>query len=161
MTVRAASSPRSGRTRCWRRSSSSPSLGTLAWAAIRSAPFPRNGRNGTTAIAALRRQLRRNQLACLLLAQGLPLLLAGDEVGNSQGGNNNAYCQDNEIGWVNWGHLGDSAEDFTGFIGHLTDLRRRFPQLKSHRWLDGRRADGSYGALWLTPAAEEMKEEDW
>jgi glycogen operon protein len=112
-------------------------------------------------INALRRQLRRNQLACLLLAQGLPLLLAGDEVGNSQGGNNNAYCQDNEIGWVNWGHLGDSAEDFTGFIGHLTDLRRRFPQLKSHRWLDGRRADGSYGALWLTPAAEEMKEEDW
>jgi glycogen operon protein len=122
------------------------------------------GHEGPTddpAILALRRQLRRNQLACLLLAQGLPLLLAGDEVGNSQGGNNNAYCQDNEIGWVNWNHLGDAAEDFTGFIGHLTDLRRRFPQLKSHRWLDGRRADGSYGALWLTPAAEEMKEEDW
>ena len=53
-------------------------------------------------ILALRRQLRKNQLACLLLAQGMPLLLAGDEVGNSQAGNNNAYCQDNEIGWVGW-----------------------------------------------------------
>ncbi len=113
------------------------------------------------AILALRRQLRRNQLACLLLAQGVPLLLAGDEVGNSQGGNNNAYCQDNETGWVNWDNLGDELEDFTGFIGHLAALRRRFPQLRSRRWLDGRRPDGSFGVLWLTPAAEEMKEEDW
>ena len=112
-------------------------------------------------ILALRRQLRRNQLACLLLAQGLPLILAGDEVGNSQDGNNNAYCQDNEIGWVNWDKLGHEAEDFTDFIGHLTGLRKRFPQVKGYGWLDGRRADGSYGVLWLTPAAEEMKEEDW
>ncbi len=122
------------------------------------------GHEGPTedpAILGLRRQLRRNQLACLLLAQGLPLVLAGDEVGNSQHGNNNAYCQDNEIGWVNWKHLGDADEDFTDFIGHLTALRRRFPQLHSHRWLDGRRADGSYGVLWLTPAAEEMSEPDW
>ena len=57
------------------------------------------------AITALRRQLRRNQLACLMLAQGVPLMLAGDEVGNSQNGNNNAYCQDNEIGWVDWAGL--------------------------------------------------------
>jgi isoamylase len=122
------------------------------------------GHEGPTddpAILALRRQLRRNQLACLLLAQGLPLLLAGDEVGNSQGGNNNAYCQDNDTGWVKWNHLGDETEDFTDFVGHLTALRRRFPQVKGHRWLDGRRPDGSYGVLWLTPSAEEMKEQDW
>jgi glycogen operon protein len=112
-------------------------------------------------ILALRRQLRRNQLACLLLAKGLPLLLAGDEVGNSQSGNNNAYCQDNEIGWVNWDHLGRDEEDFTGFIGHLSALRKQFPQIRSHRWLEGRRPDGSYGVLWLTPAAEEMNQEDW
>jgi glycogen operon protein len=112
-------------------------------------------------ISALRRQLRKNQLACLLLAQGLPLILAGDEVGNSQSGNNNAYCQDNEIGWIGWEGLGREGEDLTDFIGHLTRLRRRFPQIRSHRWLDGRRADGSYGVLWLTPAAEEMKEQDW
>ena len=96
-----------------------------------------------------------------LLAVAVPLLLAGDEVGNSQGGNNNAYCQDNETGWVNWTHLGHDADDFTDFIGHLTGLRRSFPQLRSHRWLDGRRPDGSFGVLWLTPAAEEMQEQDW
>src|SRR5215468_5367256 len=106
------------------------------------------GPTGDPAILALRRQLRRNQLAC-------------HEVGNSQGGNNNAYCQDNETGWVNWNYLGDGPEDFTDFIGHLTALRRRFPQIRSHRWLDGRQPDGSFGVLWLTPTAEEMTEQDW
>src|SRR6478672_1588846 len=112
-------------------------------------------------IIALRRQLRKNQLACLLLAQGTPLILAGDEVGNSQGGNNNAYCHDNETGWVSWENLGKEGEDFTDFIGQLTGLRRNFRQLRSQRWLDGRRPDGSYGVLWLTPAAQEMGEPDW
>jgi isoamylase len=123
-----------------------------------------SGREGPTddpVITALRHQLRKNQLACLLLAQGLPLILAGDEVGNSQGGNNNAYCQDNETGWVEWGGTGREGADLIDFIGHMTELRRRFPQIRSHRWLDGRRTDGSYGVLWLTPAAEDMKEEDW
>jgi glycogen operon protein len=88
-------------------------------------------------------------------------MLAGDEVGNSQNGNNNAYCQDNEIGWVGWEGLGRTGEDLTDFIGHLTEVRRQFPQLRSQRWLDGRRADGSYGVLWLTPNAEDMTEPDW
>src|SRR6266403_1421508 len=112
-------------------------------------------------ITALRRQLRKNQLACLLLAQGVPLVLAGDEVANSQFGNNNAYCQDNETGWINWEGLNREGDDLIDFIGQLTEIRKRFPQLRSRRWLDGRRADGSYGVLWLTPAAEEMKEQDW
>ena len=113
------------------------------------------------AINALRRQLRKNQLACLFLAQGVPLLLAGDEVGNTQNGNNNTYCQDNETGWVNWNKLGDKDDDITGFIGRLAQLRRRFPQITAQKWLDGRRADGSYGVLWLTPSADEMTEKDW
>jgi glycogen operon protein len=108
----------------------------------------------------MRRQLRRNQLACLLLAQGVPLILAGDEIANSQGGNNNAYCQDNETGWVDWRHL-DDADDLTSFIGELTALRRRFPQLKPARWLEGKCADGSYDIKWLTPAGAEMSESDW
>jgi glycogen operon protein len=112
-------------------------------------------------IVALRRQLRKNQLACLLLAQGTPLILAGDEVGNSQSGNNNAYCQDNDVGWIGWENLGKEGEDLVAFIGRLTELRRRFGQIRTHHWLDGRRTDGSYGVLWLTPAAEEMKESDW
>jgi isoamylase len=112
-------------------------------------------------LLALRRQLRKNQLACLMLAQGVPLILAGDEVGNTQGGNNNAYCQDNEIGWVGWEKLGDKEDDLTDFIGYMAQLRQRFPQLRSQRWLDGRRADGTYGVIWLTPSAEEMTDEDW
>jgi glycogen operon protein len=111
-------------------------------------------------IVALRRQLRKNALATLLLAQGLPLILAGDEVANSQSGNNNAYCQDNEIGWIGWDHLGKD-DDLTDFISHLTELRRRFGQIRCQRWLDGRHADGSYGVLWLTPAAADMTEADW
>jgi glycogen operon protein len=113
------------------------------------------------AILKLRRQLRKNQLACLFLAKGVPLMLAGDEVGNSQSGNNNAYCQDNEVGWVKWDGLQQDGDDMVDFIGLMTDLRRRFPQIRSRRWLDGRRADGSYGVLWLTPAANEMTEQDW
>jgi glycogen operon protein len=119
------------------------------------------GPTNDAGIVALRRQLRKNQLACLFLAQGTPLMLAGDEVGNSQNGNNNAYCQDNEIGWVDWDNLGKEGDDLTDFVGHMTALRRRFGQIRCQRWLDGRRADGSYGVLWLTPAAEEMKEADW
>ena len=67
------------------------------------------GRRKIPTILELRRQLRRNLLACLMLAQGVPLLLAGDEVGNSQNGNNNAYCQDNPVGWVDWSALGKKA----------------------------------------------------
>jgi glycogen operon protein len=91
----------------------------------------------------------------------MPLLLAGDEVGNSQNGNNNAYCQDSEIGWVGWDNLGREGDDLIDFVSHMTGLRETFPQTRSQRWLDGRHADGSYGVLWLTPAAEEMKEADW
>ncbi|WP_420134566.1 glycogen debranching protein GlgX [Rhodopseudomonas sp.] len=112
-------------------------------------------------ILALRRQLRKNQLACLFLAHGVPLLLAGDEVGNSQNGNNNAYCQDNEIGWVDWKGLSSDGDDMVDFVGLMVELRSNFPQLRSRRWLDGRRADGSYGVLWLTPSAAEMTEQDW
>jgi isoamylase len=112
-------------------------------------------------ILALRRQLRRNQLCSLMLAHGVPLLLAGDEVGNSQNGNNNAYCQDNEIGWVDWSRLGQEGEDMTQLLARLSDLRRRFPQLSPRRWVEGKRPDGSYGALWLTPQGTEMTEHDW
>src|ERR1700745_1119875 len=81
-------------------------------------------------ITALRRQLRKNQLACLLLAQGVPLILAGDEVGNTQNGNNNAYCQDNEVGWVDWSKRGQPGEDLSDVVAQLTAIRRRFRQLR-------------------------------
>ena len=111
-------------------------------------------------ILALRRRLIRNQLACLFLAQGVPLLFAGDEVGNTKGGNNNVYAQDNEIGWVDWSRIG-TDDDFIGFVSAMTQLRQRFAQLRPHRWLKGKKADGSYDVKWLTPKGTEMEEADW
>lgn len=112
-------------------------------------------------IIAKRNKLRRAQLACLLLAQGVPLILAGDELGNSQGGNNNAYCQDDPIGWVDWSGRGQNGRDLTDFVGTLTRLRKQYPQLRPRHWLEGKRGDGSYDVLWLTPGATEMNEQDW
>ncbi len=123
--------------------------------------YGHEGPTNDPVINALRRQSRKNQLACLFLAQGVPLLLAGDEVGNSQQGNNNAYCQDNEVGWVDWSGMGREGDDLIDFITHMTELRRRFGQIRARRWLDGRRPDGSFGVLWLTPSAQEMTQTDW
>jgi glycogen operon protein len=119
------------------------------------------GETDDSAILDKRRLLRRNQLASLMLAQGVPMILAGDEVGNSQGGNNNAYCQDNEIGWVDWSGLGRERDDLTELLGRLAQLRKRFPQLRSRLWLDGKKPDGARDVLWVTPDAMEMTEEDW
>lgn len=112
-------------------------------------------------IERLRRRLRRNQLACLFLAQGVPLLLAGDEVGNSQNGNNNAYCQDNETGWVDWSGLSRPHDNMIAFIGHLTRLRRRFSQLRPSHWIEHLTPQSPNGVLWLTPEAREMTAQDW
>jgi isoamylase len=119
------------------------------------------GPTDDASVLTLRRQLRRNHLASLMLAQGIPLLLAGDEVGNSQSGNNNPYCQDNATGWIDWSALNDPDDDMTELVGQLTELRRRFPQLRPRKWVDGRRPDGSFGVIWLTPKATEMAEPDW
>src|SRR5690606_22469489 len=85
----------------------------------------------------------------------------GDEVSNSQGGNNNAYCQDNEIGWVDWSRAGDKDDDLTPLVSRLTELRRLYPQLSRRRWLDGSRGDGHFDILWIVPEGREMTEEDW
>src|SRR5207237_4181477 len=95
-----------------------------------------------------------------MLAQGVPLLLAGDEVSNSQNGNNNAYCQDNPTGWVDWSALG-GADDNIAPVAQLTELRGRFPQLRPRRWVEGRRADGSFAMRRLTPQPTELTERGW
>jgi isoamylase len=119
------------------------------------------GPTDDTAVLEARRRLRSAQVACLILAQGVPLLLAGDEVANSQAGNNNAYCQDNEIGWTDWSGLEKDGQDLSELIARLTALRRRYPQLKPRHWLNGTLPDGSHDVLWLTPQSTEMKEQDW
>ncbi len=98
-------------------------------------------------INARRRRRQRNIMATLLLSQGTPMMLAGDEISNSQQGNNNAYCQDNPTGWINWG---ETDENFKLFTKHLTDFRRRNPLLRQERFLHGgeRELDGKKDVEW-------------
>lgn len=101
-------------------------------------------------IRAHRDRRRRNLMATLLLSQGVPMLLAGDEMGNSQQGNNNAYCQDNPTGWVDWSGQGDP---FHRFVRHLLALRKRYPVLCQNHFLHGsvRQEDGLPDVEWSGP----------
>jgi len=103
---------------------------------------------------------KRALLASLLLSQGVPMLLAGDEVGNSQRGNNNAYAQDNEIGWVDWS---DPDQDLADFVAHLVQIRRAHPVLRQRRFLHAntRRQDGMRDLIWRLPSGAEPGAQDW
>jgi isoamylase len=112
-------------------------------------------------VLALRNRQRRNFIASLLLSLGVPMLLAGDEMGNSQMGNNNAYCQDNEIGWTDWSGLWQPGSDLTMFIRRLVDLRHD-RHLTRDRFLDGKPTpDGRKDMTWLHSDGGEMTEADW
>ncbi len=100
---------------------------------------------------------KRNLLATLMLAQGVPMVLAGDEMGHSQGGNNNAYAQDNETTWLGW-----RADDLTDFIAQLTALRRDHPVLRQRLFLHARtRADGLADVIWRLPDGRIPEPADW
>ena len=101
---------------------------------------------------AMRERHKRNLLATLLVSQGVPMLLAGDELGQTQQGNNNAYCQDNEISWLHW--PGDSS-DLAAFVGRLAELRRKYPALRRRHYA----RPGE--VIWLKPQGGEMTEQDW
>ena len=99
------------------------------------------GETSDAAVLALRRRQARNVMAILLLSQGVPMLLAGDEVLRTQGGNNNAYCQDNPIGWLDWG-LVEANRSHLRFVQGMIALRRRHPSLMRRRFLTGQRRAG-------------------
>jgi glycogen operon protein len=111
---------------------------------------------------ALREQQKRNFLTTLFLAQGVPMLLHGDELGRTQHGNNNAYCQDNEISWVDWERARD-FEHLTDFVARLSALRREHPVFRRRRFFHGRqlRGQGVEDIAWLQPSGEPMSDEDW
>ncbi|MBC7907251.1 MAG: glycogen debranching protein GlgX [Rhodospirillaceae bacterium] len=111
-------------------------------------------------IHGLRRQQMRNMLATLFLSQGVPMLLAGDEFARSQGGNNNAYCQDNDIGWIDWNNIDAGTLEF---VRALIKLRREHPVFRRPRFFDGRRMPGSAlkDITWVTPEGREMSQADW
>jgi isoamylase len=112
-------------------------------------------------VLALRARQRRNMLATLLLSQGTPMLLHGDELGRTQRGNNNAYCQDNELSWVNW----DRAEkELIAFTAALIAMRREHPVFRRRRFFAGRPIRGGdelRDIAWFTEFGEEMTEQDW
>lgn len=123
------------------------------------------GATDDPSILAARARRARGMLATLLLAQGTPMLLAGDELGNSQLGNNNAYAQDNALGWVDWGAEQDGLVADTGLletVQHLIALRRRLPHLRQAAFLHGGiREDGYPDAVWLLPDGSEPNEQHW
>ena len=122
------------------------------------------GPSDDPAVRALRSRLQRALLATLMLSQGTPMLLAGDELGHSQQGNNNAYCQDNETTWLAW--VGASAPDseaarLSAFVARLAALRREAPALRSNRWWPADPAEGAPGIRWLRPDGAPMTPDDW
>ena len=113
-------------------------------------------------VRALRAKQKRNFLATLMLSQGVPMLLAGDSMGRSQRGNNNAYCQDNELSWVRW-DISDEEQAFFAYVQRLVRLRREHPMFRRRSFFQGRRIHGSDAKdiVWLTPEGREMSEEEW
>lgn len=120
------------------------------------------GPSGDRAIHTLRARQTRNFLATLFVSQGVPMLLAGDEIGHSQQGNNNAYCQDNEISWLDW-ELDAPRRELLEFVRKLIRLRRAQPVLRRRTFFQGRKIRGSQveDVAWFEPSGQEMSDEAW
>ncbi|MCQ8780754.1 glycogen debranching protein GlgX [Mangrovibrevibacter kandeliae] len=114
-------------------------------------------------IVELRERQKRNLLATLLLSQGTPMLLAGDEFGHTQGGNNNAYAQDNEISWLEWDKIKPEGRDLMEFVRKLIAVRRAYPILHRGRFLTGEHNPelDVKDVTWISPAGSEMTQENW
>jgi glycogen operon protein len=114
------------------------------------------------AILALRKRQKRNMLATLFFSQGVPMLLAGDEIGHTQQGNNNAYCQDNELTWLDW-NLDEEKQELLDFVKKCTTLWREQPVLHRRKFFQGRALRGSdvKDISFIDPSGEEMTDEHW
>ncbi len=124
------------------------------------------GPSDDPAVNELRARQVRNFLVTLFCSQGVPMLLAGDEMGRTQRGNNNAYCQDNDVSWVDWEAAG-KQQDLIDFTCALSELRRTHPVFRRRRFFSGQPAPARGGLgglqdiLWLTPVGQEMTDADW
>ena len=123
------------------------------------------GVEGPTAdpeILALRARQKRNFLATLLLSQGVPMLLAGDELGHTQQGNNNAYCQDNNLSWIDW-NLRLEDRELYAFVERVIQIRKQHPIFRRRNFFQGRqiRGAGIKDILWLKPDGLEMSDAEW
>ncbi|MGD1208509.1 glycogen debranching protein GlgX [Mycobacterium seoulense] len=114
-------------------------------------------------IMALRRRQMRNFWATLMLSQGTPMIAHGDELGRTQNGNNNVYCQDSELSWMDWS-LVDKNSDLLAFARKVTSLRKNHPVFRRRRFFEGepiRSGDEARDIAWLNPSSREMTHEDW
>jgi hypothetical protein len=120
------------------------------------------GETDDAEVLALRARQQRNFLATLLLSQGVPMLVAGDEIGRTQRGNNNAWCQDNEISWIDWS-LDQSKQDLLEFTRRLIHLFHTHPVLRRRKFFQGRQIRGGEikDISWFRPDGQEMAEGDW
>jgi isoamylase len=118
------------------------------------------GETNDPEINRLRDRQKRNILATLFLSQGVPMLVAGDEIGRTQGGNNNPYCQDNEISWINWAKKDKALLSFTQKLIHFY---KEHPAFSRRRWFKGRpiKGIGVEDIAWFLPDGSEMTEENW
>jgi glycogen operon protein len=124
--------------------------------------FGVEGETDDPGVVAEREKQKRNFIATLLLSQGVPMICGGDEIGRTQGGNNNAYCQDNEISWHDW-ELDERGEDLLEFTRRVATLRREHPIFRRRRFFQGRTIRGSEleDIKWLRPDGQEMDDDDW
>ena len=114
-------------------------------------------------IRALRHRQMRNVLTTLMVSQGTPMISHGDEVGRTQHGNNNGYCQDNELTWIDW-EAAEEYSDILDFTRRVTALRARHPVFRRRRFFDGkpiRTGEGSRDIAWLTRHGGQMTPDDW
>jgi glycogen operon protein len=94
----------------------------------------------------------------LLVSQGVPMILGGDEIGRTQDGNNNAYCQDNELSWYDWDNV---DQELLTFTQRLIAVRREHPVFRRRRWFHGRPIRGTRDIAWIRPDGNEMTDDDW
>ncbi|XPF95967.1 glycogen debranching protein GlgX [Colwellia sp. RE-S-Sl-9] len=122
------------------------------------------GVEGTTdnaEILALRLKQIKNMLSTIMLSQGVPMVLAGDEIGRTQQGNNNAYCQDNEINWLNWQEDALYASELSALLARLSELRKRFPMLAYHRFIHKDDPKSDVDITWYHCSGNIMHKENW
>ena len=123
--------------------------------------FGAEGPTDDAAIETARRRQQRNLFATLLVSQGVPMILAGDELGRSQQGNNNAYCQDNELNWIDWQAADERGSDLNAFVTLLLKVRREHPVLSHPTYIHSPHQPDSASIQWLNSDGQEMREEHW
>ncbi|OCG07802.1 glycogen debranching enzyme GlgX [Gilliamella sp. wkB178] len=124
--------------------------------------FGVEGDTTNVAVTEQRLAVQKSLLATLLLSQGTPMLLAGDEWGNSQQGNNNGYCQDNELTWLNWSELKDNNQELLNYVKSVIQIRKQIPALNhSHWWQDNIQCETKNDVRWLNQQGNLMSVADW